>query len=382
MKHQIIAEACSSRLRIDLGAIRANYRAIAARVAPARSGAVVKANAYGLGVVQVAPALYREGCRHFFVAQLNEAITLARVIGDDATIFILNGLDPGSEADCAERGFLPVLNSHSQIERWRKLARTKGRPLPAALQIDSGMSRHGLPPADASALAQDLHLSREIDLRLLMTHLACSDEPTHPANRAQLDGFYAIRAHFPGVPASIANSGGAFLAGDFHCDIARPGVALYGVDPAPDAHGLRPVVTLEARVLQIREIETGIGVGYGLTYTAPTPHRLATIAIGYADGWPRSLSGVGAAWHRDVRLPIVGRVSMDSMTVDITALPADALAEGDFVELLGPSQSLADVARDADTIAYEILTQLGPRHARIVVDDDGVLEFTAPGERI
>lgn len=382
MKHQNITEACSSRLRIHLGAIRANYQAIAARVAPARSGAVVKANAYGLGVVRVAPALYREGCRHFFVAQLNEAVTLARAIGADATIFILNGIDPGSEADCAERGFIPVLNSHSQITRWRELARTKGKPLPAALQIDSGMSRLGLPPADAIALAQDPDLPREIDLTLLMTHLACSDEPEHPANRAQLDAFDAIRAHFPTVPASIANSGGTFLPGDFHCDIARPGVALYGVDLAPDVAGLRPVVELEARVVQIRDINAGIGVGYGLTYRAPAPRRLATIAIGYADGWPRSLSGVGAAWHRSVRLPIVGRVSMDSMTVDISALPTDALAEGNFVELLGPAQSLADVARDAGTIAYEILTQLGPRHARIIVDDDGVLEFTAPGERI
>lgn len=382
MTPQFIAEACSSRLRIDLGAIRANYRAIADRVAPARSGAVVKANAYGLGVVQVAPALYREGCRHFFVAQLNEAVTLARVIGDDAALFILNGIDPSSEADCAARGFIPVLNSHSQIARWRQLARSSGRPLPAALQIDSGMSRLGLPPADAIALAQDADLSREIDLRLLMTHLACSDEPAHPANRAQLGAFNSIRARFPGVAASIANSGGAFLPGEFHCDIARPGVALYGVDPAPGAVGLRPVVELEARVLQIRDIEASVGVGYGLTYTALTPHRLATIAIGYADGWPRSLSGVGAVWHRGVRLPIVGRVSMDSITVDISALPIDALAEGDFVELIGPSQSLAEVAEDAGTIAYEILTQLGSRHARIVVDDDGVLEFTAPGERI
>lgn len=381
MEQQIHARACSSQLCIDLGAIGANYRSIASRVAPSRCGAVVKANAYGLGVAKVGPALYREGCRHFFVAQLNEAGLLARVIGADADIFVLNGLDPGSEAACAEHGHIPVLNSLSQVDSWRQFARAAGKPLPAALQVDSGMSRLGRSPEAAIALAADADLSREIDLRLIMTHLACADEPDHPANPTQLENFRAIRAHFPAVPASIANSGGAFLPGDFHGDIARPGIALFGADPGPSAEGLCPIVRLDARILQIRMVEAGTGVGYGLTYTAPSPRRLATIAIGYADGWPRSLGGVGAAWHRGVRLPITGRVSMDSTTIDITDLPRDALAEGDFVELLGPSQSLADVARDAGTIAYEILTRLGPRHARVIIDGTAT-EIIAPGERI
>jgi len=371
-------EACSSRLVIDLDALRANYRTLAARVAPARCGAVVKANAYGLGVARVGAALHREGCRSFFVAQLCEAGLLARATRSDATIFILNGLDPGSEAPCVAADAIPVLNSPSQVARWRAHARALGRPLPAALQVDSGMSRLGLSVVDAVALAADPMLSCDLDLRLLMTHLACADEPGRAANADQLAVFRAIAAHFPHVPVSIANSGGIFLPADFHGDLARPGVALFGVDPGPHAQRLRPVVRLDARVLQIRSVAAGTGVGYGLDHVAAAPQRLATIALGYADGWPRCLGGVGAAWHRGARLPIVGRVSMDSLTIDIGALAEGDLAEGDFVELLGPSQSLADVARDAGTIAYEILTRLGARHARIHVED-GTADAVLPG---
>lgn len=379
MEPSLRVEAFSSRLGIDLDALRANYRALAARIAPAHCGAVVKANAYGLGVARVGAALYREGCCTFFVAQLCEVEPLAGVIGPDVTIFILNGLDPGSEAACVAFGAVPVLNSLSQVARWRAHARALGHPLPAALQVDSGMSRLGLPAEDAIALAADHALARELDLRLLMTHLACADEPDRAANADQLTAFRAIAAYFPTVPASIANSGSAFLPAEFHGDLARPGVALFGVDPGPHARGLRPVVRLAARVLQIRTVAAGTGVGYGLDHIASAPQRLATIALGYADGWPRCLGGVGAAWHRGARLPIVGRVSMDSLTVDIDALAEGDLAEGDFVELLGSSQSLADVARDAGTIAYEILTRLGARHARIHVED-GSADAVLPGE--
>ncbi|MBS0283741.1 MAG: alanine racemase [Proteobacteria bacterium] len=358
----------SSRLTIDLDAIRANYRLLAARVAPAACGAVVKADAYGLGAAQVAPVLRDAGCGIFFVAQLCEAIELRAAIGAAGDIFILNGLDPGCEALCAAHGFVPVLNSASQAARWRALARERGAALPAALQVDSGMSRLGLDAAAVEALAGDAGFAREVSLRLLMTHLACADEPDNPANAAQLARFGAARALFPGVPASIANSGGSFLPDGFHCDVARAGIALYGAPPSALAEGLRPVAALSARVIQIRAIGAGTGVGYGLDYVARERRRLATIGIGYADGWPRPLSGTGAARHQGRRLPIVGRVSMDSMTVDISALADDALSEGDFVELLGTSQSLDDVAGDAGTISYEILTQLGRRHRRLYVD--------------
>ncbi|WP_157217797.1 alanine racemase [Flavisphingomonas formosensis] len=371
----------SSQLRIDLGALRANYRALADHAAPALCGAVVKADAYGLGAAKVAAALAREGCRIFFVAQLGEAFDVLDAVGIDSSIYILNGLDPGGEAACAEWGFVPVLNGRGQLDRWRAFARAAGKPLRAALQMDSGMSRLGLDLAALADLAQDRSFGEEISLCLLMTHLACADEPDRAANDAQLAQFGAARALFPDVPASIANSGGTFLSPDFHCDVVRAGIALYGARPGPQAPPLRPVVSLDARVIQIREIGEGTGVGYGLDYVADTRRRLATIGVGYADGWPRSLGGNGAAWLDGQRLPIVGRVSMDSLTIDISDLPPTALGEGDFVELLGPHQSLDDVARDAGTISYEILTRLGRRHARVHVEDQAA-EIVAAGARI
>lgn len=358
----------SSRLIIDCDAIAANYLRLVEHVAPAKCGAVIKANAYGLGVAEVAAALLHSGCRSFFVARLGEAEQLRRIAGSGFDITILNGLDPGSEAACADAGFIPALNSASQLAAWRAHARSAARPLPAALQIDTGMSRLGLSHDAALEAANDPVLAKEVDLKLLMTHLACGDEPARGVNSEQLRRFEAIAAHFPGVPKSISNSAGAFLPSTFHRELVRAGVALFGVAPVPEAMSLQPVVRLEARILQIRNIEAGTGVGYGLEHIAPASQWLATIAMGYADGWPRSLSGKGAAWHKGVRLPIVGRISMDSLTIDISALGEDRLTEGDFVELLGPAQSLADVARDANTITYEILTGLGPRHARFVIE--------------
>ena len=328
--------AGSSRLTIDLGAIRANHARVAAAVAPAICGAVVKADAYGLGAARVAPMLHAAGCRTFFVAQLQEAVALHEAIGVGSDIFILNGADPGSEACCADRGFLPVLNSASQVERWRALARARGERLPAALQVDSGMSRLGLDPQAVEALAADPAFAAEVELRLLMTHLACADDPADPANAMQRERFEAARALFPGVPASIANSGGAFLPG-FHGDVARPGIALYGAAPNALADGLRAVAALEVRIIQIREIAAGTGVGYGLDYVAPGPRRIATLAIGYADGWPRHLSGTGAAWHEGHRLPILGRVSMDGR-LDVIASP---LGDGDFA--LQPSPAVMEL---------------------------------------
>lgn len=371
--------AASSIMEIDLDALRANYRAISCQVKPAQCGAVVKADAYGLGASRVVSALQREGCRLFFVAQLCEAISIEPVLGPDSTVYILNGIDPGNEAVCADRSFIPVINSTLQLRNWRTLARERGQALSAALQVDSGMSRLGLPAALAADLARDPSLRREIEFRLLMTHLACADEPTHPANRDQLAAFSSLSALHPDVPGSIANSAGSMLAKAFHFNVVRSGIALYGVDPGPGTAGLHPVVRLSARVLQIREIVAGTGVGYGLTHIAPTAQRLATIAIGYADGWPRSLSGIGAAYFNGIRLPIAGRLSMDSMTVCLDALTSQTLREGDFVELIGPSQTLADVARDADTIAYEILTRTGTRHQRIY-SEQGDIEFINPGD--
>lgn len=375
-----VCASAASQLTIDLGAVRSNFRALARHAAPAACAAVVKADAYGLGAKRVATALYREGCRAFFVAQLCEALDLSGVVGAESTIFILNGLDPGCEEQCAAHRFIPVLSSASQVARWRALAKTMRVPLAAALQIDSGMSRLGLSPQEASALSRDKTFRRDVSLCLLLSHLACADEPARAANATQLKRFEAVRALFPDTPASLANSSGVFLGAPYHHDMVRAGLALFGAAPNAVGGMLHPVVQLHARVIQIRDVAAGAGIGYGLDYFAPESRRIATIGVGYADGWPRSIGGGGAAWFAGHRLALVGRVSMDSCTIDISSLPDQALHEGDFVELLGPSQSIVDAARAADTIAHEMLTLLGHRHQRIYRDGE-ITEIEPAGRR-
>ena len=365
---EMIEAAAGGVLAIDLDALRWNYAQLCRAAAPATCGGVVKADAYGLGAARLAPVLYAGGCRDFFVAHAGEGAALRPHLGGDAAVFVLNGLQPGAEPLAAELGLIPVLNSLEQAERWAIEAGRRAGRLPAALQVDSGMSRLGMMPGEVEAFVAREDLRRFIDLRLVMSHLACADEPDHPANRAQRAAFAGLAEHFPGVRLSLANSGGILLDPGFRHDLARPGVALYGVTPTPDRDiGLRPVIALHAKVIQVRTIPAGAAVGYGATFVAPAPMRIATLAVGYADGWPRHLSGTGAAFHGSTRLPILGRVSMDSMTVDVTALPEGTLGLGSLVELVGPHQTLDTMAAEAGTIAYEILTRLGDRYARTYV---------------
>lgn len=353
-------------LTIDLGAVRANYRILKSRLGAVPCAAVVKADGYGLGAAEIARALVEEGCDTFFVAQANEGPPLRAALGAAPVIYVLNGLPPGSEEEAGAAGLRPVLNSLDQLAAWQALARRTGRTLPAAIQVDSGMSRLGMPPSEAEALAREPGLLDGVDVTLAMSHLACADEPRHPANALQLRAFEALRAKLPGAPASFANSSGIFLGAPYHFDLGRPGVALYGVNPTPGwDNPMRPVVRLEAKVVQTREIGDGVGIGYGHAAKARQDMRLATISLGYADGWHRGAAG--AAWFDGVRLPFAGRVSMDSIVLDISALPPGRLGAGDLVELIGPSQSVDDVAGYAGTIGYEILTGLGSRfHRRYV----------------
>jgi alanine racemase len=361
--------AAGAILTIDLGALTDNYRLLRDRLSGADCAAVVKADAYGLGAARVAATLSRAGCRHFFVAHLQEGMALRETLPADAEIFVLNGLMPGAEAACREARLTPVLNSLSQIDGWTALGRRRGQALPAILQVDSGMARLGLSPAEVDRLVRDPARLDGVALRAVMSHLACADEPDHPANRAQLAMFEAQRRRLPPAPASFANSSGIFLGTDYHFDLARPGAALYGVAPVPGApNPMRAVVRLDARVIQTREIAAGHAVGYGHAFTAAGPMRIATLSVGYADGWLRSVGRTGFAYVGDRALPIAGRVSMDSLTLDITALPADMLKPGDFVELLGAHQSIDDVAAAAGTIGYEILTSLGGRYRRRYID--------------
>ena len=352
-------------LRIDLDAIVGNYRAIERMVAPARMAAVVKANAYGLGAERVAEALSHSGCRDFCVAQIGEAPAVIASVDPKARVYILNGLPAGAEGHCADIGAIPVLNSLDQISRWNGHAKTLGRRLRGVIQIDSGMGRFGLSPDELARLATHDEQLSNIDVILVMSHLACAEDSDAASNETQRQRFEKRAAQFSGVPRSLSNSAGTFLGTAFHNDVVRAGIALYGISPRAETNkSMMPVVSLVANIVQVRTVPAGDGLGYGLTASADHDRRVAAISVGYADGWPRRLDNRGSAYIAGQRVSIVGRISMDSLLLDCTALPESDVRPGTPVELLGASQSVADVARDADTIPYEILTQFGARYAR------------------
>lgn len=358
-------ESAPALLTIDLDAIAANYRLIRDLAAPARTAAVVKADAYGLGARQVVPVLLDQGARDIFVAHLCEAQDLADLIPSHARLYILGGLARGGEAACAEIGAVPVLNSLGQIAGWRAMAQHLGRTLPGVLQVDSGMNRLGLSAPEVAALADDPDLLAGIDVVLVMSHLACADDGPGPASEGQRAAFDTLTAAWPAAPRALANSAGVFLGEGFRHDLVRPGIALYGGAPLNrGGNPMRPVVRLDTHIVQMRDVPPGAGIGYGLTGAADTQRCIAVIPVGYADGWPRCLGNRGSAWIAGVRVPIVGRVSMDSILLDVTDVDRAVACDGAVVELLGPHQSVDDVAADAGTISYEILTQLGARYAR------------------
>ncbi len=352
-------------LTIDIEAIRWNYQFLKRQLGPnVQCGAVVKADAYGLGARYVAPALYDEGCREFFVAHLDEGLRLRPHV-PSSSIFILNGLQSGGEADCADAGLVPVLNSIDQCQAWSRHARHLGKTLPAVVQVDSGMNRLGMSEREVAAWVKAGSGVAGVDVQFVMSHLACADARSHVANTAQLAQFRRLAYHFPGLRRSLANSSGIFLGSEYHCDLVRPGAALYGINPVPSrVNPMRATVRLSARVIQIREAARGDHVGYGWDFRANTATRLATLSIGYADGLHRALGKSGLVYFDGCALPIVGRVSMDSITVDASALQIDHFGPGSEVELIGDHQSVDDLAGAMGTIGYEVLTGLGRRYER------------------
>jgi alanine racemase len=352
-------------LTIDLHAVRANYRLLRETASGAATAAVMKADAYGLGMDTVAPALASEGCRVFFTAHLEEGMRLRQVVPEDSTIYVLHGPPPGTTGEFVQYGLVPVLNDPAQLDDWRRACRRHGRRLPAALQFDTGMSRMGMAPAEVDRLLIAPAWKDEIKPVLVMSHLACADEPLHAVNRLQRERFDALRAQFPGIPGSLSNSSAVFLGAEYHHDLVRPGAALYGINPHPGApNPLRQAVGLRARIVQSRTVQAGDIVGYGARYVADGPRRIATIAIGYADGWLRSLTNRGHAHVDGVAVPIAGTVSMDSITLDVTGIAGERVAAGREVDLLCAQQTVDDVAREAGTIGYEVLTRLGRRFHR------------------
>ena len=362
-------DTAGALLTIDLEALCDNWRALRARLAGAACAAVVKADAYGLGAARVAPALAMAGCKQFFVAHLDEAIALRAVVPADAAIHALHGPVPGSESEFVAHRIVPVLNCLPQVDSWAALAARLGRRLPAVVQVDSGMSRLGLSGAELDKLSGDADVFAGIEVRYVMSHLACAEEQDNPSNAMQRERFIAARRLLPAAPASFANSSGIFLGPDYHFDLARPGAALYGLAPvAGAANPMRPVVRLQGKVMQLRDVAAGTPVGYGFDWRAPKRSRIATVSVGYADGWPRSLSNHGVAWFEGVELPMVGKVSMDTITLDASALPEGALQPGTLVDLIDAQHGVDAVAARAGTIGYEILTRLGRRYERHYLD--------------
>lgn len=351
-------------LTIDLDALAENWRSLADRVAPAACAAVMKANAYGIGARKAAPVLAAAGCRTFFVAHAAEAIALRRVL-PEAEIFVLNGIPRGTEAELHDRRVFPVLNSLEDIAAWSAAAGA-GPAWPAAIQINTGMIRLGLDEEHVVTLAEQPDLLNGVDLRFWMSHLACAEDRGDPMNRMQLECFKRYREMLPEAPASLANSSGIFLGSDFHVDLVRPGIALYGGNPTPGSpNPMRKVVSLAGRILQIHRVDSPMAVGYGAAHKIEGPGRIAVVPVGYADGYLRALGGRACAYIDGTKVPVVGRVSMDLITLDVSALPPERCSPGTLVELIGGQAEIDDVAANAGTISYEILTSLGDRYHRV-----------------
>jgi len=371
-------EAAGARLTIDLTAIVDNWRTMARLSGSARTAAVVKADAYGLGLEDVGEALYGAGARDFFVATAWEGVSLRPYL-PEARIFILAGIWPGTETLFFDHDLVPVLASEEQLAFWMAVTAEWGDH-PCALHVDTGFNRLGLPLEDALALADDQSRPASFSPVLVLSHLACGDDPASPMNAIQLAAFRRVAAAFEGIEASLSASAGIFLGPDYHFDLTRPGISLYGGEAVSGrANPMRPVATAQARIIQVRDAKAGETISYGATHKLTRGSRLAIASVGYADGFHRSLSGSGVPLRQTnlaggfghiagCLVPLVGRVTMDMSIFDITDLPENSVRAGDYIELFGANIALDDAARAAGTIGYELLTGLGLRYERRYID--------------
>ncbi len=361
--------AANGILTIDLDALVSNWRKLESRAVPAECAAVVKGNAYGCGAGPVARALAFAGCSTFFVATLSEARAL-REVAPIAIIYVLNGFFPNSGDAYAQIGCRPVIGDLAELAEWDMFCRTTGWSGGCAIHVDTGMSRLGLTLADAQGLSPRIQ-SGAHGFKLVMSHLACAELPDHPLNARQLDAFREVAHLFSGIPASIAASSGIFLGPQYTFEMVRPGAALYGINPTPEADNpMTPVIGLTARIAQIRTVEKGDTVGYGAAWTARRASRIAILSVGYADGYFRAAGGGEGKRNAEVmiggeRCSIVGRISMDLLAVDITELSSGAAKRGQMATLIGDGITLEELGHHFGTIGYEVLTSLGPRYHRI-----------------
>src|SRR6266480_2208404 len=356
-------------LTVDLDAIVANWRKLEKAAVPAECAAVIKADAYGCGVDPVARALAAAGCKTFFVATLDEAAAVRAAV-PSATIYTLDGFFQNSGEAYAKIDCRPVIGDLNELAEWDVFCRRTRWSGGAAIHIDTGMNRLGLSIAEAQGIIPRINAG-DHGITLVMSHLACAEALNHPLNAGQLATFREIASLFTGVPASLSNSSGIFLSPQFLFDLVRPGAALYGVNPTPEADNpMQPVVDLKARIVHVRNVERGESVGYGGTWTARRPTRLAIVSAGYADGYFRAAGSNDGTRGAEVvvagkRCPIAGRVSMDLIAVDVTDLEKNAVRRGHMATLIGEGITVDELAHHFGTIGYEVLTSLGPRYARL-----------------
>ena len=351
----------AARLLVDLAAITRNYRLLASRFSGQETAAVVKANAYGLGAPAVTRALLAEGCRSFFVATLEEALSLRDTVEGNYSLHVFSGVMPGEEVLFINNDIHPVLNTPSQLELWAK----KGAGHAAALHIDTGMCRLGLTAAEAETILASPKRLEAAHIRLIMSHLACAGEADHPLNAQQRNRLVKFTSHFPHIPISFCNSSGIFMESSFHFQVARPGCSLYGINPFTSApNPMDNTVRLLAPILQVRVIDRPESIGYGATHQVGAGSILATVGMGYADGYHRTLSNRARGYIGEYALPLLGRVSMDMITLDVSHVPQQVLDNTQYVELIGANIQVDELATMAGTIGYEIFTGIGARVKR------------------
>lgn len=354
-----------SQLLIDLGAIQRNYRRLCQELGTVDCAAVVKANGYGLGATRVVETLIKAGAKNFFFAHLAEALEVRDSI-QIGNFYVFNGLGPKEEAAYLDQNITPVLNDLSQLKRWIEFAEQQGTPLHAALNIDTGMSRLGLCQTEVQQLIADPEEFKKLNDPLILSHLCSADDIESPSNAAQLAEFRQVTARLPKARLSFANSSGTFRGKEYHFDLGRPGVALYGVNPTPETtNPMEPVVTVRCRVLQTRTIPSGRSVGYGCTFVSDKETKIATIALGYADGYLRVRGRRSSVVINGKKADIIGRVSMDAVTVDVSDFNEEDVHTGSFVSVIDAVHDVDKQAREVGTIGYEVLTNLGRRYARV-----------------
>lgn len=354
-------------LYIDLNIIKENYNTLRAECKNAEVGAVVKANAYGLGVAGIAPILERSGCNHFFVSSCDEGITLRKILGLNNNIYVLQGVFKNELEAFKENNLIPVLNHLGQVELWQQYASTIARKLPCFIHIDTAMHRLGMLYDEIDLL--NLDDIKNLDILCVMSHLASAEDIENSSNQHQLVQFNQYASKFGKVKKSLANSSGIFLGEEYHFDLTRPGAAIYGINPTPylqESHIKNPVKLL-APIVMFSDLSPLASIGYNGTFTNTSNHniRVATIPIGYADGFPRLLSNKASVYIDDIEVPVIGRVSMDLTTIDVSSVPDSSIFLGKQVEIIGKNSTPDKLAKFCNTNSYEILTMLGYRHKRI-----------------